>query len=265
MKPREIKNRMRGLEQTVAITAAMQTISAAKISPLQTRLQRSAAYCHALEDSLRVAAVDNVYTRPSAEKAVELIVISAERGLCGKYNSMMRSSAGYLTLDNIVKCYTIGRRVELSCDAEMDYAWALLFRNALPIAADTVATVVSEDYESGKCDAVYVLYTDADQLNTPRLERILPLCDEKSAESVTTEVSDDGTVLAGLTLRARLDRIFNSALLSENIIRMAAMKFATTNGRDMLADLETIYHQTRQNDITSELNDAVNAQRSKEV
>ena len=265
MKPREIKNRMRGLEQTVAITAAMQTISAAKISPLQSRLQRSVACCAALERMLSISDVNNAFTALSRDAAPILVVISAERGLCGKYNVMMNSATRETSLDKIVAYYPIGRDVTLPHEAVRDDAMMFLLRSPISVAANTAAEILSSDFESGRCDAIYVLYTDPDALNSPRLERILPLRDAPMSESVTTEVADEGTAFVRRVLRAKLDRIFNSALLSENITRMAAMKFATTNGRDMLADLETVYHQTRQNDITSELNDAVNAQRSKEI
>ena len=121
------------------------------------------------------------------------------------------------------------------------------------------------EYQNEKCDCVSILAYDCQKSGTPTQKIVLPLSlENKIAKEYEIEVEKDEEITKQLLI-AEIYLSLCSAAVVENVTRMAAMKMATSNGQEMLDDLAMAFNRVRQNEITSELNDSVNALRSKEI
>ena len=265
MKPREIKARMRGLEQTVSITRAMQTVAAAKIAPSQAAYENACRYRDGLKRCFDMCA-QTVLPTSSIDEKRGLLVVSAERGLCGGYNAGIRTALQKIDMTGVKKVYFSGRRAPLPKDvaADVDESFLNMVRRDPFEYGSTVAATLADEYERGEIDSVYVLYYDCENSVAPVYKRILPFERSSSSYGADAELSDTEKLFKQL-FAAIVYSVLASATVVENITRMSAMKFATTNGDRMLDELSVVFNQTRQNEITSELNDTVNASRSKEI
>lgn len=216
-------------------------------------------------------------------QAVGLVVITADKGLCGGYNhNVLRMATEYLQKQQKpVKVITVGRKGrDFLLRTKVDLAAEFTGVPALPSLLEVlpIARTVLDDYLNGAYDEVLLVYTDFVNTLTqkPVIRTLLPIVvacsvDEQVAgEHAQAEARptipeyiyepDPQTVLAEILTRFTELQIYQAILesiASEHSARMVAMRNATENANDLLDHLTLSYNRARQNAITKEILDIV--------
>lgn len=278
---KDLKNRINSVKSTRKITKAMQMVAAAKLRRAQEAAEAARPYAERMDAVLgRLAAGANKDTAPrllkgSGSDEVHLLVVAtAERGLCGGFNSSIARLArqridALLAQGKTVKILTIGRKgrdilrrthadkfvghVDLTAVKRVDYA------TAQGIAQDVLARFSAEEFD------VATLFFNRFQSvisQIPTEQQIVPAKFEAEAEAPEAEgvlydyEPDEQAILADLLPRAITTQIFTALLenaASEQGARMSAMDSATRNAGDMIDRLTLQYNRSRQAAITKEL------------
>lgn len=278
---KEIKRRISSVESTRQITKAMKMVAASKLRKAQGRMQNTRPYAAKLNEiiSLLLHKVEVLQQLLIAEREVRsvcVIVVTADRGLCGAFNSNIIKKAVALIADldkeYRVKLITIGRkgyeyfkkRGYNVIDNQIN-----IFNHLQYEHATTVVKNVVKYYEAEKFDRVLVVFNEfksALQQNQ-RIEQFLPIpfTDEevvKEKHSLVEPLFDpDEEFLFNLLIPKNLDtqmwRYLVESNAAEEAARMAAMESATDNATELINDLTIVYNRTRQAAITTEIAEIV--------
>jgi F-type H+-transporting ATPase subunit gamma len=274
---REIRRRIRGVRSTGQIAKAMETVAATKMQRAQAQTLASRPYAekamfvlHSLARQIHPSGEPLhplLVQRPVARVAV--ILYTADRGLCGAFNSnMVRKALEFAKhQDQPVSFITVGRKGR---DFLTRYGFRVVaeftgipdrpaLSNLLP-----VARVAMDDYLAGTWDMVYLAYTKF--INTlvqrPTISRLLPLEPvwERQAHAAVDYIyePDPYTVLDQALPRFTELQIYQAMLesiASEQSARMVAMRNAREAATDLIASLTLKYNKARQEAITTELLD----------
>ncbi len=281
---KEIRGKIKNFESTKKITKAMEMISVSKMRKAQDRMRAARPYSEKVRDiaiNLGKANPEYVHAfmQPNDAKAVGFIVVTTDKGLCGGLNT------------NVLRALTNKLR-EVQAEGKSVQTVAignkgLGFLNR--IGANVVSQVtqlgdkphldkligpvkvVLDAYVRGELSAVYVCYTRF--INTmkqePRVEVLLPLSSEDMAEDAKDSGAhqwdylyepDAQTVIDELLVRYVEALVYQAVaenMASEQAARMVAMKAATDNAGNVIAELKLVYNKTRQAAITKELSEIV--------
>lgn len=273
---RQLKGRIRSVKNTKQITKAMQMVAASKMRKAQEADRASAPYTQAANEILTYLASQGatdghpLFEKRAVKKRL-IVVIAADKGLAGAYNSnvmklyvkTLRKNDGKGVGDQTI---AIGRRATqfVTRIKETDVLGAYEDLPDQPSGNELTAIVdtIVEKYISGEVDAVDVVYTKFVNsiVQTPETIRVLP------AGYTETDVSDEvrdalyepsiEAVLDGATRRLIAAQVFQALLdakASEWSMRMLAMKNATDNANDVIDDLTLAMNKARQGAITQEL------------
>ena len=273
---RQLKSRIRSVKNTKQITKAMELVAASKMRRAQEADKASAPYTGAANELLTFFANQGItdehplfQVRPVKNRL--LIVIAADRGLVGAYNSnvfkaFIRELEADRKSDIGNASITVGRRVSQFVTRLKGVKVGGVYENLpdQPTGAELRAildTAVSK-FETGEVDAVDVVYTEFISSINQRavVKRVLP------AGFVQTEVSEKlqdalyepnaQAVLDGVAYRLVEAQIFQALLdakASEYSMQMIAMKNATDNASELVDDLTVAMNKVRQSAITQEL------------
>jgi F-type H+-transporting ATPase subunit gamma len=269
----DIRRRIRSVKNTQQITKAMKMVAAAKLRRAQERMFAARPYAAALREVLSsVATRVDVTAHPllqarEAERNVLVIPITADRGLCGAFNSnVIRATMNFLKEKNFasVELVPIGRKandffkrrtIPIRRQA-LQVFQALSLKTAQEIGKDFI-----EDFISGEIDAVYVVYNEFKSLiaQQVRVVRLLPL--ERSWDEVQNVVDylyepSPAAILEDILpkhIEFQLYRFLLESAAAEQGARMTAMEAATKNASDMISHLTLTYNRIRQAAITKEI------------
>ena len=278
---REIKKRMVAVANIRRITKTMQMIATAKFTAAQIRAQSTKPYTekiHQLVSQVAAAAgdVDHPLIKgPDQPVGRELLlVISSDRGLCGAFNANVLRK-GYQYAGELEKA---GKSLTLQISGkkaigyfkfqgiEVDQGY-LIGDKPRYEEVERIADQYIKAFSDGEFDAVRVAYMRflSAGKQVPEVAQLLPLEPEVS-EKASKESSDAGALydfspssqalLSDLLPRAvktMLFQAFNDAVVSEQIMRMIAMKAATENAGDLGKTLKRRFNRARQTQITTEL------------
>ena len=273
---KSLKSRIRSVGSTKQITKAMQLVAASKMRRAQDAEKASVLYVRAASELLtHLASQGATEIHPLYEhrdvKSRLLIVIAADKGLAGAYNSnILKTYLGELKSADEAgissKTIAIGRRaaqfVSRLKDNEVVGVYEDLPDRPRGRQVQAILDTAIDMFESGEVDAVDVIYTDfKSSIRQDAVVRpILP------AGFVKTDVSLDVAeakyepsaqeVLESVTRRVIVARLFQAMLdarASEHSMRMLAMKNATDNASDLIDDLTLEMNKARQGAITQEL------------
>lgn len=273
---RQLKSRIRSVKNIKQITKAMELVAASKMRRAQEADKASTPYTHAANELLSYFASQGITDEHPlfqlrAVKRRLLIVIAADRGLVGAYNSnVFKAYIRELTEDKkegvATSSITIGRRVsQLAArlkQVELSGAY-----EGLPDRPDggelrSILDIAKNMFINGEVDAVDVIYTEFfSSINQKvTVKRVLP------AGFVKTDVSESlrdalyepsaQVVLDGVAYRLVEAQIFQALLdakASEYSMQMIAMKNATDNASELADDLTVAMNKVRQGAITQEL------------
>jgi F-type H+-transporting ATPase subunit gamma len=270
----DLRRRIRSVKSTQQITKAMKMVAAAKLRRAQERMMAARPYAAALRQVLTsVASRVDVSKHPllaerEQERKVLLLIVTADRGLCGAFNTNVIRAAQNAIHDKgwqEVHLLPIGRKA-----ADFFKRRALPIRRqatqifqALSIGiAREIATDLTEAFVSGEFDAVYILYNEFKSIIAQRvtLERLLPL-QREMFEAATPPVEylyepSPERILEELLpkhIEYQLYRVLLESAAAEQGARMTAMESATKNASEMIDHLTLTYNRIRQASITKEI------------
>ncbi|MDT8856781.1 F0F1 ATP synthase subunit gamma [Paracoccaceae bacterium Fryx2] len=275
---KDLKNRIGSVKNTRKITKAMQMVAAAKLRRAQEAAVAARPYAERM-NAVMAGLASSVGTSASAPKLLAgtgsdkvhlLVVMTAERGLCGGFNStivrLARAHANRLLLEGkTVKIFTVGKkgreqlRRDLSAHfvghADLTEVKRVGYGNALGIARDVMAR-----YDAGEFDVATLFFNRFQSVisQVPTAKQIIPAVFEGAEQNapVYDYEPDEAAILADLLPRAVATQVFTALLengASEQGARMSAMDNATRNAGDMINRLTTLYNRSRQAAITKEL------------
>ncbi len=273
---RQLKSRIRSVKNTKQITKAMQLVAASKMRRAQEADKASAPYTAAASELLTyLASQGATKTHPlfaiRTIKARLLIVIAADKGLVGSYNSnVIKAYLGELQADNKRgiknKTIAVGRKSSQFAtrikDTVIIGAYEHLADQPTGGELHAILETARQQYTSGEVDAVDIIYTEfmSSMVQKVSIKRVLP------AGFVPTEVTkeirdalyepDIEAVLDGVAYRLVSAQLFQALLdakASEYSMQMIAMKNATDNASDIAEDLTIEMNKVRQGAITQEL------------
>jgi F-type H+-transporting ATPase subunit gamma len=280
---KEIRGKIKSVENTKKITKAMEMVAASKMRRAQERMRSARPYSDKIRNiASNLAEANPEYTHPflvkqDASKTVGIIVVTTDKGLCGGLNT------------NALRVLTTklreleGRGNKIEAVAIGNKGFGFLNRVGAKVVSHVVqigdtphlekligpVKVLLDAYQEGRLDAVYIVYTKF--INTmkqePMLEQLLPLSSERmTADKKTTTdwdyiyEPDAQSVIDELLVRYVEALIYQAVaenLASEQSARMVAMKSASDNAGNVIGELRLIYNKTRQAAITKELSEIV--------
>jgi len=276
---KDLKNRISSVKNTRKITKAMQMVAAAKLRRAQESAEQSRPYAERFMGVLSglAASVGKSEGAPkllrgTGEDQVHLLVVmTAERGLCGGFNSNIakRARAHIAQLQEAgktVKILTVGKkgRDQLKRDfgdvfidhVDLTEVKRVGYSDAQAIARDVVVR-----FDAGEFDVATLFYSKFVNVVTqvPTALQVIPAAFEEKAEADSTvydyEPSEEA-ILSDLLPRGVATQIFSALLengASEQGARMSAMDNATRNAGDMIDKLTIEFNRSRQAVITNEL------------
>ena len=284
---RQIRRRVRSVQNTQKITRAMEMVASVKMRRAQQAVLASRPYAEKIAGLLaNLAAMpreDEEQPHPLLEsrevRRATLVHITPDRGLCGALpGNLNRRGGGFIVESQPqgpVSVVAVGRKGrDFMVRNARDLRAAFGGLGDRPRLADVgpIARLVMDDYISGETDAVYVVY--AQFVNTvtqrPELKRLLPVEPAPlSAEQAVGYIYEPtpGEALEALLPRyveVQLYHAIQEGVASEESARMVAMRNATDNAEDLTRDLTLEANKVRQASITAELLDLISGSMSLE-
>jgi F-type H+-transporting ATPase subunit gamma len=285
---REIRRRIRSVKNISQVTRAMQMVAASKMRRAQEQVVATRPYTEkawkVLSNLAAQRGVDEA-VHPLLQlreevKTIGIVLVTADKGLCGSYNhNMIQATLHFIAeLPYPVELVTVGKRGR-------DAMWRMRqtivaeFADLPPtprlLDVTPIARTVMDGFIAGRYDVVYLAHTDF--INTliqrPAIWQLLPI---RTLEIGVTPISqyrgqrppaatveyiyepDPRTILDTVLPRFTELQVYQAvleALASEHSARMVAMRNATENAMDLLDDLTLTYNRARQESITKEMLD----------
>jgi F-type H+-transporting ATPase subunit gamma len=274
---RDIRRRIRSAKNIQQITRAMKFVSAARLRKAQDRVVSARPYARqmlAVLNSLatRVPAQSHPLLAVRGDEKIELVVMTAGRGLCGAYNTnIIRQALEFLNRhsDRQVELNILGKRAR-DYFRRRSYAIRHEAINVLqkPSFADAAAIAkdLIEEFINGAKDQVWLVYNEFKSVVQQRVvvERLLPIqrLEHPDDASRFDYLYDEppAIIFANLLPRhveAQIFRALLEASASEQGARMSAMEAATNNAAEMIEGLTLYANKVRQAGITKELIEVV--------
>ena len=273
-----IRKRIGSIRNTQQITKAMKMVSAAKLRRAQEAVLAARPYAEKMAAllqnlSARVAAEAHPLLTAREEKKVLLLLLTADRGLCGGYNSnLIRAAEGFLRSqrgEKEIQLAVVGRKgVDYFRRRKVEMAERYINIGARPaeeLAAELAEKLIAR-FLQGECDAVYLLYSRFRSAlsQVPTMEKLVPVAAEKDeGEGQATEYLYEPGLEALLSsllpkvVEVGIYRALLEASASEHGARMTAMDSATSNAAEMISTLTLQMNRARQASITKELLEVV--------
>jgi F-type H+-transporting ATPase subunit gamma len=281
---KEIRGKIKSVENTKKITKAMEMVAASKMRKAQDRMRAARPYSEKVRNiasHLGQANPEYVHTfmKTNDAKSAGFIVVSTDKGLCGGMNTNVLRAVTQKIKD------LQGQGVSTQAVAIGNKGFGFLNRVGAKVVSHVTqlgdtphlekligpVKVLLDAYSKGEVNAVYLCYTRF--INTmkqePVVEQLLPLSSEKMKHDTAAAGShgwdylyepDAQTVIDDLLVRYVEALVYQAVaenMASEQSARMVAMKAATDNAGNVIAELKLVYNKTRQAAITKELSEIV--------
>ena len=274
---RQIRRRIRSVQNTAKITKAMQMIAASKMRRAQQLTLAGRPYAQKLQEVLADLAAQPVEAEevhPLLQKRdvrrTEIIHITPDRGLCGGLNSNLNRTTGHFILQehhptSVVTVGRKGRDFMVRSGREVRAVFTDLGDRPDLVAVLPIARLAIEDYTSGYADQVLITYAQfvSTAVQEPVIQQLLPVrpAPLELGQAVGYIYEPRSLeVLAALLPRFVEMQIYHAVLesiASEQSARMVAMRNATDSANDMIDALTLMMNKVRQEGITRELLDIV--------
>ena len=274
---RQIRRRIRSVENTAKITKAMSMIAASKMRRAQEMAVRGRPYSDLIRSLLADVAAqpqdeDNPHPlmRRREIRSIEIVHITPDRGLTGGMNSNVNRSTAQFIVGQDAEASVIavggkGRDFMVRYGSNVRAVFTDLGDRPSITDVTPIARLVTEEYSQERVDAVYVAYASFGSTTTQR-PVVLPLIPVVPAalkpQDAVGYIYEPGSleVLSGLLPRFVEMELYHALLesiASEQSARMVAMRNATDNANEMVVDLTLAMNKARQEAITTELLDIV--------
>ena len=276
---RDIRNRITAVKNTAKITSAMRMVAAAKLRRAQEAILSTRPYTDKFSEvlsNLAGSASEDYYhpllRKPDTFKHIVVIVISSDRGLCGRFNTNVLRLASQYIDQTIpaefphakVSVVSVGRRstqffakrTQPVLAAFPDIFAQLQFSTAAEIAGIVANGFINEEF-----DRVMIFNNEFKSIikQETTVRQLLPVESVKQESSVINDYIFEPS--RGDIMDAILPKFVNTLVwkgllesnAAEQAARMMAMESATTNARDLIRSLQLSYNKARQASITTEM------------
>ena len=282
---KELRTKIKSVENTKKITKAMEMISVSKMRKAQERMRAARPYSEKIRSiASNLGQANPEYVHPYMQhvngKAVGFIVVTTDKGLCGGLNTnLLRAVTAKLrdiqAAGQTVQAVAIGgkglgflNRANAKIGA---HATHLGDKPHLEKLIGPVK-VLLDAYSNGELSAVYLCYNKfiSTMAQVATLDPLLPLSADKMAAETQASGSAHGwdyiyepdaqSVIDDLLVRYAEALVYQAVaenMASEHAARMVAMKAATDNAGNVIGELKLVYNKTRQAAITKELSEIV--------
>jgi F-type H+-transporting ATPase subunit gamma len=282
---KEIRGKIKSVENTKKITKAMEMVAASKMRKAQDRMRAARPYADKIRNiTAHLSEANPEYKSPymrtgGTSRAVGFIVVTTDKGLCGGLNT------------NVLRAVTTKMKEVQSAGGSIqavaigNKGLGFLNRIGANVVSQAVqlgdapqlekligpVKVMLDAFVEGKLDAVYLCFTNF--INTmkqePQVEQLLPLASSRLAQTAEEKKAygwdylyepDAATVIDELLTRYIEALVYQAVaenMASEQSARMVAMKAATDNAGTLIGELKLVYNKTRQAAITKELSEIV--------
>ena len=278
---RDIRRRIRSVENTGKVTNAMSLIAASKMRRAQQAVTQGRPFSQKIQEVIAHLAAqprdetDTVHPllQSRAVERIGVLVISPDRGLCGGMHSNLNRRVAQFVLDQSVpvRMIVVGRKGrDFMVRYGQDVQAVFTDMSERPVLADTTAIsyMMIDAFSDGEVDQFYLAYTrfNSTVSQQPVVEQLLPVtpADLTAQERVGYIYEPDNLTVLGNLLPRFVEMEVYHALLesiaSEQSSRMVAMRNATDNASELVDDLTLDMNKLRQDSITNELLDLVGAQ-----
>jgi F-type H+-transporting ATPase subunit gamma len=281
-KGRELKGRIKSVENTRKITRTMEMVATSKMKRAQDRVVAARPYANALTEVISSLYSSDLAERfpllrqPGTPRRVALVVLTSNRGLAGGFNANLIKEARA----RIAELERTGQQVDVHVIGKKGLGYFKYVGRALASqrtditdrpTADNAAEIVDRlmsDFITGEIDGVYVTYSKFNSVlsTPPTTDRVLPVTPPQAsaggagvqrdyllfpnAEAILTE-------LLPSYVRNSVYRALVETVAGEQSARRTAMKNATDNAGDILNVLRRTYNRARQAQITQEIAEIV--------
>lgn len=272
---RDIKRRKGSVQSTQQITKAMKLVSTVKLQRAKGRAEKSKTYFRCMYDTVvsmlsKAGEINHPYLKPGDSPRKAVILITANRGLAGGYNSnivKLVKNNGWNKEDLII--YPVGSKGRdafgrMGYEIGTDYS--AMIEEPLYADAMEISNTVLDDFASGKIGEIYVAYTGFKNTVThvPTLLKLLPIKveDERSVQDkAVLDFEPEAEEAIDLIIPKYITSLIYGAMIesvaSENGARMQAMDSATSNAEELISKLSLMYNRARQSSITQELTEII--------
>lgn len=276
---KEIRTKVKSVQNTQKITRAMEMVAASKMRKAQDRMTASRPYAQKMRNVIHHLAQSHPeyhhpYMQDREVKRVGFIIVSSDRGLCGGLNAnlfraTLKSLQDWDAQKVGIDLCTIGskgtgffRRLGSNIAAEISHL------GDAPRITDMIGTVkvMLDAFEDGDIDRLYVVYNEfvSTMAQDPQIEQLLPIQAEKD-ESYEHHWDylyepEAKEVLTDLLTRYVESLVYQAVVENvacEQSARMVAMKAASDNAGDLIDELNLAYNKARQAAITQEISEIV--------
>lgn len=278
---RDIRRRIKGVQNTEQITKAMKMVAAAKLRRAQENVISARPYARKISDLVNHLLTDelsgtNELLLNRQTKKVLVVVLTSDRGLCGAFNTNILKEAVRLIEEDLIpqqleySLFCIGKK-GFDFFRKRDYSITgnalgvfghLKFTDALSISSEMIS-----GYLKGDFDKIVVVYNEFKSVVRQEIvrEQYLPLSfneGEKTKRSTIDYIFEPGQkeIIDSLLpkhLQSQMWRILLESNASEFGARMTAMDNASTNAKDLIRSLKITYNKARQAAITKEILEVV--------
>jgi F-type H+-transporting ATPase subunit gamma len=275
---KDLRNRIASVKATQKITKAMQMVAAAKLRRAQAAAEAARPYAERMETVLANlasgvsgASAPRLISGTGSDKVHLLVVCTAERGLCGAFNSsiarLARDKANALKAEGkTVKIICVGKKGYdlLKRQFEKDIIELIDLRAFKQIGfanAETIAQNILARFNAGEFDVATLFFSKFKSVisQIPTAQRVIPAeipADAPKTDAVYDYEPDEGEILETLLPRNLTVQVLRALLenaASEQGARMSAMDSATRNAGEMIKKQTQLYNRSRQAMITKEL------------
>jgi F-type H+-transporting ATPase subunit gamma len=262
---KEIRTKIKSVENTRKITKAMEMVAASKMRKAQDRMRASRPYAEKIRNvAAHLSFANSEYKHPflikrDVVKTVGLIVVSSDKGLCGGLNTNMLR----LSVNQMKAWEAEGKKIAVSAIGNKGLGF--MNRVGADVKSHTIGLGDVPHMET-LIDQLYICYTRF--INTmkqePAMEQLLPLSGEKlgSPKGHWDYIYEPDAVVVINQLMTRYTEslVYNAVaenMASEQSSRMVAMKSASDNAKEVIGDLKLVYNKARQAAITKEISEIV--------
>jgi len=277
---KEIRMKIRSVQNTRKITKAMEMVAASKMRKAQDRMRHARPYADKIRNvASHLSHANPEYRHPflvdrDSVKRVGLIVVTTDKGLCGALNTNVLR----MVLTQYKEWQAQGEEIEVCCLGNkglgfMQRLGANIVSQAVQLGDRPqmekligAVKVMLDGYTTDRFDRLLIAYTRF--VNTmkqePVIEQLLPLSGERlgAPETVWDYIYEpDAKVVLDQVLTRYIESLIFQAvaenMASEQSARMVAMKAASDNAKTLIEDLTLVYNKNRQAAITKELSEIV--------
>jgi len=270
---RAIKSRIGNIENIGQITKAMNAIAMTKVTRMKRRLAATRPFIHGLTDFSqrligRLASNEEAHplTVDNGSSLVGVLVLNADRGLCGRYKGELNRES-----EKLMETYDANGRLILGGekarayyarrDAQILGSYANVYDEPTEAVATRMADELISMFERGEVGRIELMYMRfmSDLSQKLVVEPFLPVVIEAAQNDDLLDPEADVMLDAALRmlLRATLYAALIETKTSEDALRRQAMRAATDNADDLLKGLTRVYNKARQQSITREIADII--------